>query len=348
MFTAKFCIGFCHEWFFPNYMSEAFSQTTIIGLDVGGTKTAVVEGTTDAQILQRSEVLTEAARPFDETFPRLAALIEQTIARATQAGRTVTALSVSIGGPLRITEGVLLNPPHLPGWHGVRLKDHLSTRFPGLPVFIEHDGNAGALAEYRFGVGRGRRDLRHLIFLTFGTGLGAGLIVNGQILHGATDTAGEVGHWRLAPDGPFGFGKAGSWEGFASGAGLVELACLRFPHRWTPATPIHQLVDSMLANDPEALQVAAEAGQWMGRGMALLVDAFNPQVIVLGSLAVVLGERILAPARRVLAAEALASAAAVCEVVPSALGQHIGDVAALMAAVQPSRRAVQSAQRGLS
>lgn len=305
---------------------------TIIGLDVGGTKTAVVEGTFDAAILQRREFPTEARRPFSETFPKLAASVEQTIARAVEAGRQPQALSVSIGGPLRIGEGALLDPPHLPGWHGVGLKDHLRERFPHLPVFIEHDGNAGALAEFHFGVGRGRSDLRHLIFLTFGTGLGAGLIVNGQILHGATDTAGEVGHWRLAPDGPFGFGKAGSWEGFASGAGLVELASLRFPHRWTPATPIRQLVDRMLADDPEALQVADEAGRWMGRGMALLVDAFNPQVIVLGSLAVALGERILAPARRALAEEALPQAVAACDVLPSALGKDIGDVAALMAA----------------
>lgn len=307
-------------------------NNTIIGLDVGGTKTAIVEGTSDAQILQRTEVPTEADRRFDETFPALAALIEQTITRAAQAGRTATALSVSIGGPLRIAEGVLLNPPHLPGWHDVRLKDRLQARFPTLPVFIEHDGNAGALAEFHFGAGRGRSDLRHLIFLTFGTGLGAGIIVNGQILHGASDTAGEVGHWRLAPDGPIGFGKAGSWEGFASGVGLVELASLRFPRRWTPATPIRQLVDSMLANDPQALQVAQEAGEWMGRGMALLVDAFNPQIIVLGSLAVVLGERILTPARRVLAQEALPSAVAVCAIKPSELGKGIGDVACLMAA----------------
>jgi glucokinase len=306
---------------------------TIIGLDVGGTKTAVVEGTRGAEILQRDEAPTEAARPFDETFPALAARVEQTVRRAAEAGRSVTALSVSVGGPLRIAEGILIDPPHLPGWHGVRLKDRLAERFPGLPVSVEHDGNAGALAEFHFGVGKGRRDLRHLIFLTFGTGLGAGLIVNGQILHGATDTAGEVGHWRLAPDGPVGFGKAGSWEGFASGAGLVELAGRMFPRRWTRETPIRQLVDSMLADDPEALRVAEEAGEWMGRGMALLVDAFNPQVIVLGSLAVALGERVLAPARRVLAAEALPQAVAACEVVPSALGKSIGDVAALMAAL---------------
>lgn len=308
-------------------------ELTVIGLDVGGTKTAVVEGSLGAVILQRRQIATEAHLSFDRIFPTLAGLISETLFAAEREGRRVCALSVSVGGPLRIREGILIDPPHLPGWHGVRLKERLHERFPGLPIFVEHDGNAGALAEYHFGVGRGRRDLRHLIFLTFGTGLGAGMIVNGQVLHGASDTAGEVGHWRLAPTGPVGFGKKGSWEGFASGQGLVEVASRMYPHRWSSGMPIRELVDAMLNDDPEALDVVREAGEWMGRGMALLVDAFNPQIIVLGSLAVALGDRVLDPARRVLAEEALPQAVAACEVVPSKLGRYIGDVAALMAAL---------------
>ncbi len=310
---------------------------TILGLDIGGTKTAVVEGTRNAEILQRLELQTEARRAFEETFPRLLETTKRMLQTAAADGRDIAALSVSIGGPLRISEGVLIDPPHLPGWHGLALKARLQNEFPDLPVFIEHDGNAGALAEFHFGAGRDRDRLKHLIFLTFGTGLGAGLIVNGQILHGATDTAGEVGHLRLAWEGPVGFGKAGSWEGFASGQGLVELATQMFPRRWSQATPIREVVDAMLADDADALRVAAEAGKWMGRGMALLVDTLNPQMIVLGSLAVALGERVLAPARQVLAEEALPQAAAACEIVPAKLGKRIGDVAALMAAIVASR-----------
>lgn len=321
-----------------NSLSDSSPETTILGLDVGGTKTAVVEGTREAVILQRYEIATEAWRPFDEIFPRLCELMQQIIAVAAKQQRRIAALSVSIGGPLRIAEGVLIDPPHLPGWHGVTLKARLAAAFPQLPVFIEHDGNAGALAEFHFGAGRGRADLRHLVFLTFGTGLGAGLIINGAVLHGASDTAGEVGHLRLAWEGPVGFGKAGSWEGFASGAGLVELAQQMFPARWTDTTPIRELVEAMLADDPHALAVAAEAGKWMGRGMALLVDTLNPQMIVLGSLAVALGERVLSHARRALAEEALPQAVAACEIVPAALGASIGDVAALMAALsQPEK-----------
>lgn len=308
-------------------------DSTILGFDIGGTKTAVLEGTRQAEVLQREELATEAARPFAETFPRILDAANCVIETAQAAGRRIVAVSVSIGGPLKIAEGLLLDPPHLPGWHGVRLKAALETEFPNVPVFIEHDGNAGALAEFHFGAGKGRAGLRHLIFLTFGTGLGAGLIVNGQVLHGVTDTAGEVGHLRLAWEGPVGFGKTGSWEGFASGKGLVELAARLFPHRWSQTTPIREVVEAMLSDDADALAVAAEAGKWMGRGMALLVDTLNPQLIVLGSLAVALGDRVLEPARLAVAEEALPQAAAACEIVPAKLGKGIGDVAALMAAI---------------
>lgn len=314
---------------------------TILGFDIGGTKTACVEGTASARILQRFEMPTNAAAPFAATFPAIANCARQVIANAALAGRTITAISVSIGGPLRIGEGFLINPPHLPGWHHLPLKAHLEEAFPGLPVCVEHDGNAGALAEFHFGVGKTRPGLRHLIFLTFGTGVGGGFMVNGALLRGASDTAGEIGHWRLAEDGPPGFGKRGSWESFASGAGLVELAAEMFPARWGSTTPIREVVDAMLADDAEALQVATAAGKWMGRGLALLIDALNPEVIVFGSLGVVLGERILGAARRVIAEEALPQAAAACQLLPAALGAQIGDVAALMAVLaDPETRAL--------
>jgi glucokinase len=309
---------------------------TVLGLDIGGSKIAVVEGNGNAEILQRHEMATEPDRPFDEVFPDLAGLVNNVIEESRNARRRVRAVSVSVGGPLRIDEGVLLNPPHLPGWHNVRLKDRLAERFPGLPVYVEHDGNAGALAEFHFGIGRQRPGLQHLVFLTFGTGLGAGFVVNGQVLRGATDMAGEVGHWRLSNNGPVGYGKKGSWEAFASGAGLVSLGSERFPERWTGRTPIRDLVQLMLEGDEDALAVAAEAGTWMGRGLALLVDALNPEVIVLGSLAVVLGERVLGPMRRAVEKEALPQAVAACDIIPSVLGLQIGDVAAFMAALNHS------------
>ena len=307
---------------------------TLIGLDIGGSKIACVEGTAEAQILQRIELPAEAERPFEQTLPLLCDAIRSLQMSATAQAREIVGMSVAVGGPLQIGSGLLLDPPHLPGWHRVPLKQRLAECFPSWSIHIEHDGNAGALAEYRFGAGRGRTDLQHLVFLTFGTGLGAGFIINGRILHGASDTAGEIGHWRLSEDGPPGFGKNGSWEGYASGAGLVQVAAALFPERWTARTPIRTLVEAMLRDEPDALAVARYAGERMGQGLALLVDALNPQLIVLGSLAVALGDRVLSPARAVVAREALPQAAAACCIVPAVLGVRIGDVACLMAALE--------------
>lgn len=304
---------------------------TILGLDIGGTKTAIVEGRFDTHILKRREIPTRAEQPFDQTFPEIIRLIESMICEARDSGNIISGLSVSIGGPLRIAEGILREPPHLPGWHGVNLRQQLEDRFPDLPVRIEHDGNAGALAEFHFGIGRKLLGLKNLIFLTLGTGLGAGIILNGQLVRGASDMAGEIGHLRLAQQGPVGYGKGGSWEGFCSGAGMVKLARTMFPRRWHDELRTEDLLHAAVIGDQDALAVVRESGRWLGRGLAVLIDVLNPEVIVLGSIAFVLGERLLAPARAALAEEALSESVAACNILPATLGNRIGDVASLMA-----------------
>lgn len=307
----------------------------ILGIDIGGTKTAVIEGTFDGKILQRDAVPTEGHRPFEESFARVIQLAKSTISVANENGREIVAISLSCPGPLRIEQGVFIDPPNLTGWWGIEFRKYLEEKFP-LPVYVEHDGNAGALAEFYFGVGKGKENLQHLIFLTCGTGMGAGIIVNGKVVRGATDTAGEIGHIRLAedsPDTPEHFGKIGSWEGFAAGVGMVKLAALRFPEKFNREMEIRELIDAAMRDEPEALAVIAEAGKMTGRGMAMMVDMLNPQLIVLGALGVVLGERFVAPARKELDKEALPQAAAAVEIVPAALGKQIGDVASLMAAI---------------
>lgn len=316
------------------------SLMNILGMDIGGTKTAIVEGTFDGEILQREAIPTEGKLPFEESFSRIVALAEKTMAEAKQNGRKIVVVSLSCPGPLKIEEGVFIDPPNLSGWWGARFKDYLQEKF-SLPVYVEHDGNAGALAEFYFGAGRERENLKHLIFLTCGTGMGAGIIINGQILRGASDTAGEVGHIRLAEDSPTvpeHFGKTGSWEAFAAGAGMVKLAALRFPEKFKKEMPIKDLIDAAVNDDVEALAVIAEAGKMTGRGIALLVDILNPQLIVLGALGVVLGERFTKPIREELDKEALPQAAAAVEIVPAVLGEKIGDVASLMAAITAIRK----------
>jgi glucokinase len=241
----------------------------------------------------------------------------------------VAAISVAIGGPLDVQRGIIYSPPNLPGWDNIPLKDWLRERFQQ-PVYVEHDGNAGTLAELYFGAGRSHRNL---IFLTMGTGLGAGLVLNGQLYRGTTDTAGEVGHWRIAPDGPLAYGKRGSWEGYCAGPGMAKLAAEMFPARWGAACTPEELVDLAQAGDADALRVVRRVGEVLGQGLALLVDALNPKLIIIGSMAVRLGNLLLDPAREVLRREALPGAVAAVRLTTPELGEALGDVASLCAAL---------------
>ena len=306
-------------------------ESAILGLDIGGTKTAVVLGDRAGRIRERVEFSTRTERGFEATF---AEICEHAERLKSQAGT----VSVAVGGPLDIERGIIHSPPNLPGWDNIPLKDLLQRRL-NLPVHVEHDGNAGALAEWYFGAARGARNV---IFLTMGTGFGGGLILNGELYRGTCDLAGEVGHIRLAEGGPTAYGKSGSWEGFCGGAGIAQLAAQRFPARWSPGqATARDLAELARAGDADATAVIGEVGRQLGRGLAMLVDVLNPDVIVIGSLAVRLGELLLGPARAELASEALPAAVAACRIVPAELGEGLGDVAALCAAIRakggPSR-----------
>jgi len=301
------------------------AEKIILGLDIGGTKTAVVLGSPRGEIFWRQQFLTHPERGFEAVFDELVAHAEE----ARRSARSnVIALSISIGGPLEVVKGVIKSPPNLPGWTNIPLKDLLAERF-ALPVYVEHDGNAGALAEFYFGAGK---NFRNIIFITMGTGFGAGLILNGQLYRGTNDCAGEIGHIRIAENGPLCYGKAGSLEGFGSGSGIAKLAHLMYPEIWNESTTVIEVYNAYENDSNEARAVFERAGFYLGRGLAILADTLNPERLILGGIGMRLGEALLVPAQRVFYQEALPQTAEVCEIVPARLGEAIGDIASLCAA----------------
>ena len=180
----------------------------ILGIDIGGTKSAAVIGTAEGQILARRATKTDALdwRSGVESLVVLARAVCRDYGCAVSE---ISAVGVSCGGPLDWETGTIFAPPNLPGWEAVPLKALLEAEF-GLPVFVENDANATAIAEHRWGAGRGCRELA---FLTMGTGIGAGLILNNQLYRGRSGLAGEIGHMTLLPDGPLClYGKRGCLE----------------------------------------------------------------------------------------------------------------------------------------
>ena len=255
----------------------------------------------------------------------------------------VTAIGVSCGGPLDRIEGIIQSPPNLPTWVDVPLKAILEKEF-GVPCRVENDANAGAVAEHRFGAGQG---CRNMVFLTMGTGLGAGIITDGRLYHGANDLAGEIGHVRLSRSGPVGHNKAGSAEGWASGGGMTQVApkAVEAARKRKEATLLAAYLkqgktltarDVGIAagkGDATAIRIIRSTGRRLGEVLAILVDILNPERIVIGGLAMRLGDTLLGPAREVMQREALRPAVAACQIVPAQLDERIGDVAALCVAM---------------
>lgn len=295
----------------------------LLGFDIGGTKCAVVLGRESPRrpvIVAREAFATADHSTPARVLEALTTLGLQLLARHGLTKADVAGVGVSCGGPLDSRRGLVLGPPNLPGWTRVPVCREIERRL-GLPARLQNDANACALAEWRWGAARGTCNA---IFLTFGTGLGAGLILDGRLYAGTNDLAGEVGHLRLRERGPTGYGKAGSFEGFCSGGGISRADARR--------RPAHEIFAAARSGEAAAARVVAQSARELGRGLALLVDLLNPEVIVIGSI-FARQQRLLWPlARRELKREALPLARKVCRVVPAKLGERIGDYAALAVA----------------
>ena len=244
---------------------------------------------------------------------------------------SLVSIGISCGGPLDSQRGVILSPPNLPGWDDVPAVKFFEERFH-VPAHLQNDANACAYAEWKFGAGRGTRNM---VFMTFGTGLGAGLVLDGRLYSGTNDNAGEIGHIRLAPTGPVGYNKAGSAEGFCSGAGMAKLAKIRAAEKGV-ALPddfsAKELFRRIDAGDDFCLGVFKESAAHLATILAYVIDILNPEVIVLGGVFMRQANRFLAEITPILEREALPLARRACRIVPAGLSENIGDYAALAVA----------------
>ena len=316
-------------------------MTVVAGVDIGGTKCAVsianaYEG--GFTLLGRDTFLIPYG--YSNVIEKLIMTLKNLL-----NGRPdvkLSSIGISCGGPLDSRTGTIYSPPNLPGWDSVDIISPFQDAFQ-VPVGLQNDANACALAEWQWGAGQGAQNM---VFLTFGTGMGAGLILNGQLYTGRNDMAGEIGHIRLADHGPVGYGKEGSFEGFCSGGGIARLAQDRLLSWLSAGKPsllcndIH-LVTNVTARDVGiaaengdalAISVMETSADFLGRGLAMLVDMLNPEKIIIGSIYIrqraLLEPIALATMRR----EALSRSVSQCQITPAGLGEEVGDYAGLAVA----------------
>lgn len=302
-----------------------------IGIDIGGTKCAVVKGNSICGVAEKIKFDT---MDFESTLNN----IFDAVAKMGKAD----AIGISCGGPLDSKKGVIMSPPNLPGWDNVPICDMLKERF-GLPVGLQNDANACALAEWKYGAGK---ETENMIFLTFGTGLGAGMILNGKLYSGTNDMAGEIGHIRLSESGPVGYGKSGSFEGYCSGGGIAQLGKIIATERLqrgekTAFCNSYDELDKINAKliaecakrgDEAALEVYNICAEKLGTGLSFLIDILNPECIVIGSVFQRSEELLRERMEKVIEKESLSYSKKVCRIVPAMLGDSLGDWAAIAVA----------------
>ena len=294
-----------------------------VGLDIGGTKCAVSAGKCaegKIEILSRDEFPTKGLS-WREVLEEFASRVGEIVS---SSGEKLEAIGISCGGPLDSKRGLVLSPPNLPGWDEVPVVGFFKERF-GVPVALQNDANACALAEYLYGSGRGAKNL---VFMTFGTGLGAGIVIDGKLYSGANDNAGEIGHIRLAPTGPVGYNKEGSAEGFCSGAGIARLAKIRKNLDLTAK----EIFERVRAKDADCTEVFMESAEKLATILAFTLDILNPEVIALGGVFMRNADLFMPVVEPILKREALPFAYEACRIVPAQLGENIGDYAALAVA----------------
>ena len=312
-----------------------------IGIDIGGTKCAIVVGDKDFNIYRKVQFETKTERGYSAILDEFHKHIQTLFIDFSK--EKLKRIGISCGGPLDSKKGMIYSPPNLPGWDNVPIVEIFSKKY-GVPAAVQNDANACALAEWLMGAGKGTNNM---IFLTFGTGMGSGLILNGRLYAGTNDLGGEVGHIRLAKNGPVGFGKAGSFEGFCSGGGIAQLAETIVSEKLESGEKIafcpdtesakkltaKTVAEAAVAGDKTALEIIQVSAEYLGRGLAVLIDILNPECIVIGSI-YSRNEMLFKPhVDLILAEEAIPSAVEVCQIKPALLGESIGDFAALCVAL---------------
>ena len=286
-----------------------------IGVDIGGTKVAA------GLVSETGEILRRERRPTPSTDPAAVAAVVASVVADLRAESDVSAVGVGAAGFIDPGRSTVLFAPNL-AWRQEPLRDSLSSLI-GLPVVVENDANAMAWAEYRFGAGVG---VSSLVALTVGTGIGAGLVLDGHLYRGAFGMAGEPGHLRVVPDGlPCGCGNRGCWEQYCSGRALVREAAAR-GGPWTEGPAVTLAAQS---GHREAIAAFVAVGTWLGQGLADVSAVLDPGRFVIGGGVGAAGDLLLEPARRRFADVLIGRGyRPIPDIVPASLGVDAGLIGA--------------------
>ncbi|MET9607783.1 ROK family transcriptional regulator [Streptomyces sp. NPDC006512] len=285
----------------------------VIGVDFGHTHLRVAVGNLAHQVLAEESEPLDVDASWVEGFDRAEALVGRLIEGIGVGRDKVIGVGLGVPGPIDVESGTLGSTAILPGWAGINPRQELSQRL-GVPVYVDNDANLGALGELVWGSGRGVKDLA---YIKVASGVGAGLVINGQIYRGPGGTAGEIGHITLDESGPVcRCGNRGCLETFAAARYVLPL--LESSHG--PELTMERVVELAREGDPGCRRVVTDVGRHIGSGVASLCNLLNPSRVVLGGSLAEAGELVLTPIRESVGRYAIPSAARQLSVLTGSLG----------------------------
>ena len=296
----------------------------VIGIAIGGTKTAVVTAYFDGGLsnLNKTILKTDSNNVIKEM---------ENICNILDKEEKIDFISVVSGGPLDSQQGIIINPPHLPGFVNFPIVKLLKEKYK-CPVTLLNDADACALAEYKFGP---YKDDKNLAYITFGTGFGAGLILNGELYLGHNGMAGEIGHVRLENKGPVGYGKVGSIEAFCAGGNIPLWAKEYIGNKKTFLNKYQTLTTKDIADaanngDLIAKEIFNELARYLARSISILIDILNLDVVVIGGIYPRCENLLKEEMFNELKEECISNNLEVCRIVASYLKENIDDYSSLM------------------
>ena len=309
-----------------------------MGVDIGGTNLVVGAVVTDgSRIVGLRTEPTGAAHGADSVIDRIVTMTKAAIEDTRLADRDAVIEGVGIGspGPLNRTTGVVILTPNL-GWHDMPVRDRIGTAL-GLPAWLDNDANCAMAGEWWVGAAKGAR---HAVTFTLGTGIGGGIVVDGKLLHGASDVAAEIGHITIETNGRrCGCGNDGCLEAYASGPAIArrtieaiesgaESSIGAMVGGALDRISAQTVYDAAGAGDPLALEVVQDTAKYLGVGVANLINILNPEVVVICGGVTQAGDRLFTPLRREVTRRAFRPAVQACRIVPGLLPGTAGVVGA--------------------
>jgi len=314
----------------------------VLAIDVGGTKIVAAIISNRGQVVAREHNLTLANQGPQSVINRMLSAIDRLISSTGIDPSRLNSISIAAAGAIDFDSGLVTLSPNLPGWRDIPLRDMVREKY-GVNTFLINDASAAALGEHRFGAGRG---VKNLILLTLGTGIGGGIIIDGNLYSGVSGSAGEIGHMTVDVNGPrCNCGNIGCLEMLASGTAVAREAIrrVRQGERSSLIEIVGGEIESITAETVEvaarggdtlALAVILQAAHYLGVGMVSLVNIFNPEMIIVGGGMAKMGDLLLDPARQVVTERAFQLPAQAVSIVTAQLGDDAGVLGAAAFAFQ--------------